>query len=109
MSLLPPPIVTVHEPVPDHRDRRTRKPLFFFDRVKVSIILVAFLAFAIILKHSTIPIMSWGEAIRDQLNAKWWVLLLLGIEIARQLHYLIAERSAGYNQFWIKHVWGTWN
>jgi cell division protease FtsH len=98
MSMLPPPspIVAVHEPVPDDRDRKTRKPLFFFDRIKVSLILVAYFTFVVVLKHADVPIMSWEEAVRDELRAKWWVVALLGVEIARQIHYLIAERSARY-------------
>ncbi len=64
MSPLPPPIVSVHEPVPDRRERMTRKPLFFFDRIKVSIILIAIFAFSVVLKHADIPIMSWGDAVR---------------------------------------------
>ena len=35
--------------------------------------------------------------------------MLAGIELLRQLHYLICEHSAGYNQFWEEHVWGAWN
>ena len=112
MSMLPPPpspIVAVHEPDVDPRDRQTRKPLFFFDRIKVSLILISYFTFVVVLKHADVPIMSWGDAIRDQLDAKWWVVALLGIEILRQIHYLIGEHSARYNQFWIKHVWGAWN
>ena len=109
MSTLPPPIVAVHEPVKDSRDRKTRKPLFFFDRIKVTLILVIYFGFAVVLKHADIPIMSWEDAIRDQLDAKWWVIALLGLEILRQIHYLIGERSVRYNQFWIKNVWGRWN
>src|SRR5262245_5896031 len=112
MSMLPPPpspIVAVHEPVPDDRERKTRKPLFFFDRIKVSLILIIYFTFVVVLKHADVPIMSWGDAVREELNAKWWVVALLGLEIARQIHYLIAERSARYNQFWTKHVWGAWN
>ena len=49
MSTLPPPIVAVHEPVKDSRDRKTRKPLFLFDRVKVTLILIVYFAFATVL------------------------------------------------------------
>ena len=109
MSIMPPPVVPVHEPVPDARDRKTRKPLFFVDRVKVSVLLIVFFWFSVVLKHADIPIMSWGDAVRDQLDAKWWLVALLGVEILRQIHYLIGEHSAAYNQWWLKHVWGAWN
>ena len=54
-------------------------------------ILSVIFVFAVILKHADIPIMSWGEAIRDQVNAKWWLLALIGVEILRQLHYVISS------------------
>ena len=35
---------------------------------------------------------------------------MLGLEVLRQIHYLICEHSAGYNQFWDTHVvGGRWN
>jgi ATP-dependent Zn protease len=109
MSFQPPPAAAVHEPEKDTRERPTRKPMMMFDRVKVTLILGVIFAFSVVLKHANIPIMSWGEAIRDQVNAKWWLLALIGIEILRQIHYVICEHSGPYNQFWLKHVWGAWN
>jgi ATP-dependent Zn protease len=106
---LPPTIVPVHEPPPDDRRRNTRKPLFFFDRIKVFVILSTIFVFSVVLKHADIPIMSWGDAIRDQLRAKTWLVVLIGLEVLRQIHYLIAEHSARYNNFWRDHVWGAWN
>ena len=55
-----------------YRDRKTRKSLFLFDRIKVTLILVVYFGFAVVLKHADIPIMTWEEALRDQLSAKWW-------------------------------------
>src|SRR4051794_8677514 len=109
MSTLPPPIVAVHEPVQDSRDRKTRKPLFFFDRVKVTLILVVYFAFAVVLKHADIPIMSWEEAIRDQLDAEWWLVVLPAVETVRRVHYLIGDRPAGNSGWWITTVGGRGN
>ena len=86
----------------------TRRRLMFFDRIKLLVILVAWIVFSVMLKHSSVPIMPWSEAIRDQFRAKWWVLVLLGIESARQLHYLLSEHSAGYHGFWRDRIWGAW-
>ena len=52
--------------------------------------------------------MSWGEALRDQLHAKWWVLLLAGLEVVRQIHNLVAEHSERWHGFWQKKVFGGW-
>jgi ATP-dependent Zn protease len=78
------------------------------DRLKVLVLIALVLLLSAAYLHSKIPIMSFWEALQDQLRAKWWLVGLFGLEVLRQLHYLICERVAGYNQFWEKHVWGAW-
>jgi cell division protease FtsH len=101
-------VITVHEVVPDEREPRTRRKLLFFDRVKVFVLLGVVLAYCVALKHSQVPIMSWGEALRDQLNSKWFLIVLAGLELIRQIHNLISERSTRYHGFWTHRVWGGW-
>ena len=105
----PSEVVTIHEAAPDSREPRTRRKLMFFDRVKVLILLGALLTYFVALKHSQIPIMSWGEAVRDQLDSKQVLLWLAGLEVLRQIHNLVSERSAGYHGFWTRRVWGGWD
>lgn len=107
--LSPADVVTIHEAKPDPRESPTRRKLMFFDRVKVFILLGVVLAYSTALKHSQIPIMSWGEAIRDQLGSKWILLVLAGLELLRQIHNFISEKSAGYHGFWMHRVWGGWD
>jgi ATP-dependent Zn protease len=104
----PPPLQAVHEPEPDDREPRTRMKMMFGDRIKVLVLIALFILLSAAYLHSTIPIMSFWEALKDQLRAKWWLVGLFGLEVLRQLHYLICERVGGYNQFWEKHVWGAW-
>ena len=59
-------------------------------------------------QKTDVPLMTWGEALRDQLRAKWWVLILAGLEVIRQIHNIISEHSQRYNQFWQKKVFGGW-
>ncbi len=104
----PQPTGPVHEPEPDDREPKTRRKLLFWDRSKVFVILAVILFFSVAIKKQEIPIMTWGDAWRDQVSAKWWVLALGGVEILRQVHLFVCERSAGYNQFWDRKVWGRW-
>ncbi len=105
----PPVVGPKHlRPAEDPREPRTRPKLMFFDRVKVLVILVVLLAFSVAKRHSDIPIMSWGDAIREQLRAKSWILWVAAIEVVRQAHFLLAERSPGYYRFWERKVWGAW-
>ena len=105
----PPPPQAIHEPMPDKGEPMTRTRMMFGDRVKVLVLIALFIGLAAAYLHSKIPIMSYWEALQDQLRAKWWLVILFGLEVLRQLHYLVCERSAGYNQFWERHIWGAWN
>lgn len=105
----PAEVVTIHEVVPDTREAATRRKLMFFDRVKVFVLLFVILAYSVALKHSQIPIMSWGEAIRDQLQSKRILLFLAGAELVRQIHNFVSERSARYHGFWMHRIWGGWD
>jgi cell division protease FtsH len=79
------------------------------DRVKVLVLLILVVLLSAAYKHSKIPIMSFGEAVRDQLRAKWWLEALFVVEVLRQIHYVICEHAGAYNQLWENHVWGAWN
>ena len=104
LSLAP---VAVHQPVVEDRDPPTRRKMFFFDRLKVLVLLAIFLGLTTSQQKTDIPLMTWGEAFRDQLNAKRWVLILGGLEVLRQIHNIISEHSKGWHQFWQKKVFGV--
>ena len=93
-------------PPPDTRVLLTRRKMLFWDRMKITMILLVFLGFAIAKQHSDIPIMSWGDAAREQLQAKRIIFLVIALELTRQLHYFISERVARYNQWWLNNIWG---
>jgi ATP-dependent Zn protease len=104
----PPPLPAIHVPDVDDREPKTRPKMMVGDRLKVLILIAVFFALSAAYLHSKIPIMSYGEALKDQLRAKWWLVGVFFLEVLRQLHYLLCEHVAGYNQFWEKHVWGAW-
>ncbi len=103
------PVVAVHEPLPDDREPKTRRKLMFWDRIKILVLLTVILLFFTSLKKADIPIMTWGDAFRDELRSKWWIALLFGVELVRQVHNYLGERSSAYFMFWQNHVWGAWN
>ena len=107
-SATSPGMVPVHQPVIDDRDPPLRRKMFFFDRLKVFVLLAIFLGLTTSQQKTDIPLMSWGEALRDQLHAKWWVLVLAGLEVIRQIHNLISEHSQSWHRFWQKKVFGGW-
>ena len=101
--------VTVHEPDPDDREDKLRRKVVTWDRLKILMLLGTLFALFTVSKHSAVPIMTWGEAVRDQLRAKWWMLALAGVEVLHQIHYLISERSEGWHRFWQKKFFGGWD
>ena len=87
-------------------DRLTRKPQGLWDRVKILLWPLGAWFLFVLADLGENPILPFSEAVNRQLTAKWWLLALAGLETARQLHYLVSERSAGYHQFWTQRVFG---
>lgn len=102
------PVGPLHEPEEDNREPLTRPPIMFWDRAKLLVVVAAIFAMSVAIKREDVPIMSWGDVLRDQINAKWWLFVLAGLEIIHQIHLFISEKSGGYNQAWENKVWGAW-
>ena len=91
---------------PRDEDRMTRKPLGFWDRIKFLVLLglVWFILVWSVMAND--PIVGFSDAVRIEVRTGWWVFVLLGLELLRQIHFLISEHSAGYNRFWTWIVFG---
>src|SRR5918999_5668644 len=100
--------------IPEYRsrerdeDRRTRKPMLFWDRIKILLLLVG--AWLLLL-WSTVASYPAGylplsDALPINLQNNGWLLVLAGAELIRQIHYLISERLARYHAFWTNRVFG---
>jgi ATP-dependent Zn protease len=87
-------------------DRTTRKPMSTWDRLKLLVLAVALFFFFVLAETGDNPILPFSEAFRHQLEAKWWIVALAAIELVRQIHYLISERSARYHLFWSQRIFG---
>jgi ATP-dependent Zn protease len=110
MSWPPPP---PPPPSPDRRSRRqlrrrqqaslrdservTRKRLVFWDRVKFSVLIVGLWFIVVWYQMSTDPVLGFKDAAKQQLQvssgAGRWLIVLLAIEVLRQLYYLVTETS----------------
>lgn len=117
MSLTPGPPPAPAEPKPGlpepgvlsrvrDADRPTRKPMALWDRVKFLLLLGALFWFFVWAEMSDNPILSFEAALDRTLEAKWWVLALIGLEAIRQAHFLLAESWPGYHRFWSQGVFG---
>jgi ATP-dependent Zn protease len=49
------------------------------------------------------PSISFADSAHHQLVQRWWLLLLTGVEILRQIHFICAEYSSRYHKIWQKY------
>jgi cell division protease FtsH len=91
---------------PRDEDRRTRKPLPFWDRVKFLLLLALIWWILVWSAMANNPLMGISDAIRTEVRSGAWVFVLAGLEALRQIHYLISEHWAGYHRFWTHGVFG---
>lgn len=89
-------------------DLKTRRSLGWWDRSKLLVLFtIAFWLFVWI-EVADNPILPLGDAIDETIRSKTWLLVLVGVELARQLHFLVSEHWAGYHRAW-QRVFGTYN
>ena len=97
------PTVTQFESRPRDTDRKTRIHLSLFDRMKF---LVAFTITFFVLVWSDMagnPLLGFSDAVIERSRSAWWIFLLAGIEVIRQLHFLISEFASPYHGFWQRY------
>jgi len=87
-------------------DRRTRKPLVFWDRVKFLLLLVLLWLVLVWSDMANDPIIGFKDAAREQVTKSAWVLVLIGLELLRQLHFLVSEHWAAYHRLWSRGIFG---
>jgi hypothetical protein len=91
---------------PRHDDQLTRKPLALWDRIKFLILLALVWLILVWSVMANDPIVGFTDAVRIEVRAGLWVFVLLGLEVLRQVHFLISERSTRYHRFWTVKVFG---
>ncbi len=88
-------------------DLPTRKRLPLWDRVKFLLLFLLLFWFFVWSEYSDPnPFNTVGDAIDDTVRSKRPLFVLAGVEVVRQLHYLLAERSPRYYRFWAESVFG---
>lgn len=82
----------------------TRKPLAFWDRIKMLIFVAVCFAILVWAQLSSSPLMSFSEAEKtvSATGLGQVLLILIIIEALRQIHFLLAEHVAAYNQLWLR-------
>ncbi len=91
---------------PHPKPGATRKPMSIWARIRLIALFV--LAWFVIVWASVAdnPILPFSDAALIQLQDSQWLLWLTGLEVLRQIHFFISERSSRYHTFWSQKVFG---
>ena len=86
--------------------RERRRPIPFWDRTKLLLLLTVLFGLFVWNDVSSNPILPVEDALDRQVEARWWVFALFGLELVRQVHYVLSERWAGWHHLWAHRVFG---
>src|SRR5438105_1435507 len=91
---------------PRDEDRPTRKPLPPWDRIKFLLLLVLLWFVLVWSAMANNPLVSFRDAVSIEVRAGAWVFVLAGLEVLRQVHFVVSEHWAAYHRFWTRSVFG---
>jgi cell division protease FtsH len=88
--------------------RATRPKMRIYDRLKWLILLTALWFVLVWVATANDPILPFTDAMRLQVYDTWGIVIevLIGLEILRQIHFLVSERWAWYNHLWVNTIFG---
>ena len=91
---------------PRDDSRPTRKPLPLWDRIKFLLLLILVWFLLVWSAMAANPLIGFSDAVRIEARSGLWVFVLIGLELLRQIHFLISEHSAAYHRFWTVTFFG---
>jgi len=91
---------------PRDDDRPTRKPLPLWDRIKFLLLLILIWFILVWSAMAANPLIGFSDAVRIEARSGLWVFVLIGLELLRQIHFLISEHWAAYYRFWTVTFFG---
>ena len=101
---------SAHRPTPAWKQRGTRKPMVWWDRTKFLLLIVLLFGLLVWNEYLRIePLGSGLDAVEQIATSQRWLVVLAGLEVLRQLHFFISERSVRYHRFWTDRVFGRFN
>lgn len=88
---------------PRDSDRKTRVHLSLFDRAKFLLLFGLVFLILVWAAMASDPLLSLTDAAISEFNARFWIIVLAGIEVIRQIHFFFAEKAAGYHSIWQRY------
>lgn len=84
-------------------DRKTRVHLSIYDRTKFILLFVIVYLVLVWASLADNPLLSIGDAFNEITRTRTWLLVLVIIEVLRQMHFLVSEIVAPYHGIWQKY------
>ena len=84
----------------------TRPKIPFWNRIRLLLLFVIAWLILVWAAMADNPLLPFVDSVRIQLHDSQWLIWLAGLELLRQIHYLVEERSARYHRFWSQKVFG---
>jgi len=85
----------------------TRPKIPLWNRIRLLLLLTIAWLILVWAAMADNPLLPFVDSVRIQLHDSQWLIWLAGLELLRQVHYLVAERSARYYRFWSQKVFGA--
>src|SRR5262249_15612857 len=82
------------------------KPLAFWDRIKFLLLLGLVWLVLVWSSMANDPILPFGDAVRNEVTAGLWGLVLMGLGVVRQVHFLISEHRERERRIGVHSVFG---
>jgi ATP-dependent Zn protease len=89
---------------PPRRPTRPKAPLW--NRVRLLLLLGLIWLVVVWSAMADNPLLPFVDAVRIHLVESQWLLWLMGLELLRQVHYFVSERSPAYHRFWSETLFG---
>jgi ATP-dependent Zn protease len=93
--------------VPPRPPAKKRRRMALFDRLRLIYVMLGVFALFVWHQRREVPVMTLWDAIITQVERRWWLVALLALEAARQVHYVVSERNAGWHGFWTERFFGA--
>jgi ATP-dependent Zn protease len=87
-------------------DRPARRRLAPWDRIKFLLLFGALWFFLVWSDMAANPLVSFRDAWLTRTETTRWLIVVIGLELLRQVHVLVAERWGAYNRFWTDRFFG---
>jgi cell division protease FtsH len=81
-------------------ERHTRRPMLLWDRVKFLLLFVGLFGAIVWSTIDRFPGNSLTTILKVRAQENAWLIILIWLEVGRQLHHLASERIPEYHKFW---------